>query len=659
MLYIKLAAENIKKNGKAYIPYISSCVITVAMFYIIRSLSLNKGLWDFKRGSTIIPQLMFFGAIVTGIFAAIFLFYINSFLMKRRKKEFGLYNVLGMGKGHISRVVALETLYVAGISILLGIGAGIVLDKLMYLTISRIIGADIVLGFYVSVEAVINALILFGTVFFLILLNSVRQIFFSKPIELLMSGSRGEKEPKTKVAMTVLGVLCLGSGYIISIMTTNVRDALEMFFFAVLLVIIGTYMLFAAGSVFLLKALKKNKSYYYKTKHFTSVSGMLYRMKKNAAGLANICILSTMILVMLSTTSCLMIAAEMTLNYNYPFDVSIQVFHANGSGENSSDSLRRIERIRKILDENSGCVELKGDYDYFGLHCDIKENAVDAESYNTGFSTVMTVIAAEDYNRFSGSSITLKDNEIAIITSNYDYRYDTLKLFDKEYTVKVKSRNNVNSHVSFAVTVTVVIVKDRDTLLNISGDYGDFLDVGRDSFFLDHRIDFDITDRSLWEQTREKITKELENVSSYSFVEDKEQARADYMSVYGGLFFLGAFLGLLFTMAAILIIYYKQISEGYEDKSRYEIMRNVGMSKSEVKASIHSQVLTVFFLPLLVAGIHSGFAFPIISRMTELTGFSGSWLLACCMGGCFVAYAVLYVVIYLVTARGYYRIVSA
>ncbi|MBD5103742.1 MAG: ABC transporter permease [Ruminococcaceae bacterium] len=659
MLYIKLAAENIKKNGKAYIPYISACVITVAMFYIIRSLSLNKGLWSYESGTTIIPQLMFFGAIVTGIFAAIFLFYINSFLMKSRKKEFGLYNVLGMGKGHISRVVAFETLYVAGISILLGIGAGIALDKLMYLTVSRIIGADIVLGFYVSFEAVINVLILFGIIFFLIMLNSVRQIGFSKPIELLMSGSRGEKEPKTKVTLTVLGVLCLGSGYIISITTTDVRDALEMFFFAVLLVIIGTYMLFTAGSVFLLKALKKNKGYYYKTKHFTSVSGMLYRMKKNAAGLANICILSTMVLVMLSTTSCLMIAAEITLNYNYPFDVSIQVFEAFGSGENSSDSLKQIESIMKILDENSGCVEVKGDYDYFGLHCDIEENTVDAGSYNMGFSTVMTVIAAEDYNKFSGSGITLKDNEIAVITSNYDYQYDTLKLFDKEYKVKVTSRNNVNSHVSFANTVTVVIVKDRDILLNISGDYGDFLDVGRDRSFLDHRIDFDITDRSLWVQTRDKIVKELEGVSSYSFVEDKEQARADYMSVYGGLFFLGVFLGLLFTMAAILIIYYKQISEGYEDKSRYEIMQNVGMSKSEVKASIHSQVLTVFFLPLIVAGIHSGFAFPIILRMIELTGFSGGWLLACCMGGCFVVYAVLYVVIYGVGARGYYRIVSA
>lgn len=659
MLYARLAADNIKKNGKAYVPYISSCVVTVAMFYIIRSLSLNKGLWNFKMGSTIIPQLMFFGAVVTGIFAAIFLFYINSFLMKRRKKEFGLYNVLGMGKGHISRVVAFETLYVTIISVFLGLGVGIGLDKLMYLIIARIIGADVTLGFYVSLEAAVNALILFGTVFFLIMLNSIRQICFSKPIELLMSGSRGEKEPKTKITMTVLGVLCLGGGYFISITTTDVRDAVEMFFFAVLLVIIGTYMLFTAGSVFLLKSLKKNKSYYYKTKHFTSVSGMLYRMKKNAAGLANICILSTMVLVMLSTTSCLMIAAEIMLNYNYPFDVSIQLFDAYGNGENSLNTLKQLESIRTILNENSGCIEIKGDYDYFGLHCDIKDNAVDAGSYNIGFSTVMTVMTAEDHNKFSGDNITLKDNEIAVITSNYDYKYETLKLFDKEYTVKKKARRNVNSHVSFADTVTVVIVNDRDTLLNISGDYGEFLDGVRGHFFLDHRIDFDITDRGLWEQTKEEIIKELESVSSYSFVEDREQARADYMSVYGGLFFLGAFLGLLFTMAAILIIYYKQISEGYEDKSRYEIMQNVGMSKSEVKASIHSQVLTVFFLPLIVAGIHSVFAFPIISRMIELADFSGDWLLACCMGGCFLAYAVLYVVIYLVTARGYYRIVSA
>lgn len=401
--YFKLAAENIKKNSKTYIPFMLTCIITIAMFYIILSLSGNPGIAA-MRGASFITMFMSIGSVTVGIFAVIFLFYTNSFLIKRRKKEFGLYNILGMEKRHISAVVFIEIFYTAAISLIIGLPGGILLDKLMYLIISRLLNVEVTLGFYVSVESLIASVIFFGAIFFFIFLNTLRQICFSNPIELLKGESMGEREPKTRWLMTVLGVGCLGAGYYISVTTRDIASAFMMFFLAVILVILGTYMLFTAGSVFILKTLRKNKRYYYKTKHFISVSGLIYRMKQNAAGLANICILSTMVLVMISSTSCLMMGMDEILKENFPYDLTLEVRRAYWS-EDSEEKLSQFDEAVDIITEYEKEIS-RADFlyvmDFVGYFQDGKvlfEGTsspyflcfVTAEDYNKAFKTVKPI----------------------------------------------------------------------------------------------------------------------------------------------------------------------------------------------------------------------------------------------------------------------------
>lgn len=649
-LYPRLAAENIKKNGKTYVPYIITCVLTVAMFYIITSLSTNPGLNTMKVGGTVMPVVLSFGSVVVGIFAVIFLFYTNSFLIKRRKKEFGLYNILGMGKRHIAKVVALETLYTAVISVALGLTAGISLDKLLYMVIAKILGEKATLGFYISVPSIIAVFLLFGILFFLILLNSLAKIALSKPIELLRGGNVGEKEPKTKWIMTFLGIICLASGYLMAVTVENVGMAIGLFFIAVILVIAGTYMLFTAGSVFLLKALRKSKRYYYKPKHFISVSGMIYRMKQNAVGLANICILSTMVLVMISCTSALVIGIDDTINRSNPYDLWVDVFHPyNDEYENGSEAYLGLKEIEALAEKYKDSLEEKGNYTLLKLSFNLTNNVATLNG-STNFEA--QIILAEERNRFAGDSITLDNDEIYIYTLNSDYNYPSMTLFGKEYKVKGVYGNKDN----FSYPSVIIYVKDMEALMEINDNVNK--EMGNIRYYnrLNRVLQYNITDK---EKSEEIYTAFFEVNKKYPvYVNDKESARDDFMGLYGGLFFLGIFLGTLFIMATILIIYYKQISEGYEDQSRFEIMQKVGMSKGEVKSAIHSQVLCVFFLPLITAGIHTAFAFNIVLKCMYVLGFANVPLYVTCTLLSFLAFAVMYVVIYMITAKTYYRIVS-
>lgn len=649
-LYPKLAAENIRKNAKSYVPYIITCILTIAMFYIICSLSGNKGLHELKTGSSIMPQILGFGTVTVGIFAVIFLFYTNSFLMKKRKKEFGLYNILGMEKRHIAKVVAFETLYVSVLGIILGLAAGIALDKAMYLLIAKIMDFEVPLGFYISPQSAIATLFLFGAIFTLILLNSLRQIHISKPIELLKGGNVGEKEPKTKWVMTLLGVVCLGFGYTIALTVKGMADAVAFFFFAVILVIIGTYMLFTAGSIFVLKTLKKNKGYYYKTKHFISVSGLIYRMKQNAVGFANICILSTMVLVMISSTTSLMFGLEDMINVRYPNDITISVGNIF-EDESSEERLANFKELEQIMEDFSDCTEKTGDYTSIDFSCHMSENRLLIDGENNVYCEFFI---AEEYNRYSENPVNIGEGEIiAFVESDFankNFKYSSINIFGDEY--KIKETFEGEPSVDIYEVYFKFIVKDIEVLNKINDSYADA--IGAEETSYSRILNYNITDES---RTDEILNSLYENRTRVS-VEDKFTSRDDIMGIYGGLFFLGIFLGTLFVMATILIIYYKQISEGYDDKGRFEIMQKVGMTKSEVKSSIHSQVLCVFFLPLIAAGIHMSFAFPIVSKMLKGLGLVNTSLYITCTLASFLLFAVIYVLIYSITAKVYYRIVS-
>ena len=654
--YARLSFNNLQKNRKIYIPYILTCIITITMFYMIFSLSINESIAAMNGGETI-QYTLNLGAIIVGIFAVVFLFYTNSFVIKRRKKEFGLFNVLGMEKRHLGIVLIFETLYIALISIILGLVFGVILDKLMYLIIARILHADYGAAFFISWKSMLITLALFAVIFLCIYFFSFIRVQICQPIELLKGENTGEKEPKTRHIMAIIGALCLAAGYICAIFTKDSAAVLELFFIAVILVILGTYFLFTAGSIALLKLLKKNKKYYYKTNHFTSVSGMTYRMKQNSVGLASICILFTMLLVTISTTTSFMVGRDDMIAQKYPYDIIVQA----NTTQNENSAL--ISDINSLLSESGLTTVKEITCKYLPLQAFQNGNEITIKKeLNEKDPIIFVVLTADTYNNITGENKTLTDKEVIINENKLKYEYSTVKFLDKEYSVKEKVGAFVNDNflangVSQVLGEMYVVVSGDSELNSIYSQYqGDY---GENATSIQLSYGANVKGN---EEKQVAFYETLDNMlreKNYNARASVRAAQADkYMSVYGGLFFLGVYLGVLFLMATILIIYYKQISEGYEDKRRFEIMQKVGMSYAEVKKSINSQILTVFFLPLVTAGIHVAFAFPMINIIMSKLGLLNTKLFALCTLGCFVIFSVIYIVVYLLTAKVYYRIVK-
>ncbi len=663
--YSRLARQNLRKNARAYGPFILAAVLTVAMFYIILALAVDPNM-ESMTGAATIQIVLRYGVIVVGLFAVIFLFYTNSFLLKRRQREFGLFNVLGMEKRHLVKVIGWETLYIFLLSLTLGLIVGLALNKALFLVVAKILGVTAPMGFLLSPRllGVVLAVTagLFGAIFLFIFLFGVRRVYVARPVELLQAEHAGEREPRAKWLMAALGLACVGAGYYISIATTNVLQAMLLFFVAVVLVIIGTYLLFTAGSIAMLKILKNNKRYYYKTRHFTAVSGMMYRMKQNAVGLANICILSTMVLVMISGTSCLMLGMEKSLSERYPCDVNIPLTNAE-----------TIEMVKKAVADAGIQPEGEVWYEYVSFAAHRTEKGLDPTrdySFDTNDQDLLADVMAvdlEDYNRITGQDYTLAPDEILLRVDRAEYTADTLTLHGKTYTVKAQVTEMMkNGDATANLTSTwYIVVADREELVRIAAaeqatgggmadgqphQYYGFEVPGHDE---DTALAARKAIRAAWAKASDDGTVDL--AGTY---EIRAWERQDFVSIYGSLFFLGMFLGLLFTMAAILIIYYKQMSEGRDDRERFQIMQKVGMSRLEVKRTIQSQVLIVFFLPLLIAGLHTGFAFPIINRVLAIFSLVGTDFYIWCVLGSFGAFAALYAVVYALTARTYYKLVS-
>lgn len=663
--YGKLAWDNIRKNAKIYIPYIITSILTAAMLYIIRSLATNPDFAKLPRGSHTLPIIMNFGSYVTMIFAFIFLFYTNSFIMKRRRKEFGLLNILGMEKRHIAKMLFVETVYVVLITLLCGSGIGILLDKLMFLSLTRLIGESVVLGFHISFDSlIVVAAFILGT-FLLIYLNMLRQIHLAKPIELLSGSNTGEREPKTKLIMTLLGLVLIGVGYYLS-MTVNAYYETDSFlkkvFIAVVCVMVGTYFLFLAVSITILKLLKRNQKYYYKTNHFTAVSGLLYRMKRNAVGLASVCILSTMVLVMISSTTSLYIGIEDVVENRHPSDVRIVEYSieqgddVTGYLSDNMDNLR-IDRLTSAHLSFQGEWTAprpftESDYSY---DAEIGEYYLTNHNYDDEFT--VSIFTAGAHSKLQNIGADLADDACVLYTNRSGFDPDTITILGKTFHVTQCIYEEKSQE--YATNSYDMILGSRDIVLKILGDYNKvafYPNNGRETIHLYY------TDENK-EQQEQQCTALLDTYlhdhpEGGFYYSTKIGTRDETLSIYGGLFFLGIFLGTLFLMETILIIYYKQITEGYEDQKRFEIMQNVGMSLSEVIKSIRSQILIVFFLPLLTAGMHIAFAFPLINRMLKLLDLDNTRLFVICVLCSFGAFTVLYSLIYSFTARTYYRIVK-
>ena len=661
-MYTKLAITNIKNNRQFYFPYLLTGIITVAMFYIMCALESNPGIQSMP-GAKDLGLILRLGIGVIGIFAVIFLFYTNSFIIKRRKKELGIYNILGMEKRHIAKILSKEAFFTAIIAIGGGLVTGVLFHKLACMLLYRMIGFNGGITFSFSKKGVMITAILFAIVYLLTYIYDLFQVQLANPIELLQSGNKGEREPKTKAIMAVLGVLCLGTGYFIAITTKNPIKALTLFFVAVILVIIGTYLLFTAGSIALLKILRRNKGYYYQTKHFTSVSGMIYRMKQNAVGLANICILSTMVLVAVSTTVSLYVGIEDIMKERYPNEINISAYYDTGAP--AEDSIAPI--VEKSVKESGRKIRHEEDYLelYFAAIKDQGQYSLDKEKVKTAGDRVsgFVVLTREDCKKKYNEEIPeLAENEVALFTIKKT-DMDTLVLENRSYHVKeIKQFQNTEDFETIADIMDeyyYVIVNDVQDMERLWQLQKDIYQENSSSISRQVRLDID-GDSEQKKECFENIKTALgpEQAKARILIDSRQSSLDEFYQIYGGFLFLGLFLGILFLMITVLIIFYKQISEGYDDKERFSIMEKVGMSNNEVKATIRSQVRTVFFLPILMAAIHVGMAFPMIKRLLSLFGLSNTALFAGCMAGTILVFALIYLLVFLKTSKTYYKIVG-
>ncbi len=638
-IYEKLAVTNLKNNRKTYVPYIFTGVLIVMMFYIIDALSKGEGITQ----NTLKICLQYATGVII-VFAVIFLFYTNSFLIKRRKKEIGVYNILGMGKRHIARMMAVETILTAGISILGGLVFGIIFGKLMYLLLLKILHNSVDMQFSVNGTAIVQTVILFAGIFLLTYLYNILQIQLVNPVELLHGGNQGEKEPKSRWLLVIVGVAALGNGYWIALTTEAPLEALLKFFVAVVCVIIGTYALFIAGSIVVLKILRKNKAYYYNPKHFTSVSGMIYRMKQNGAGLANICVLSTMVLVMVSTTVSLYAGMEDILDSRFPRDVSIV---CNEADTNNEETLQRL--IKEQCEKAGVKITDRVRYRYGSMNAVLKGNNLEKieQYYPDNHFYYVEMITQEEYNRIEKQNVSLKEQEILTYTTNGKCGKKQINIAGQNYQVKKElseMTSQPKSTVEMYKTLYIVFANAEQIERIESFSYADKFNLKGDD--------------GKQKETLEQIQNEFYEKFPDGTMESRMLSRSSFYELYGGLFFIGIYLGSMFIMATVLIIYYKQISEGYDDRERYQIMQKVGMSKKEVKRSIRSQVLSVFFLPLVVAVIHVAVAFKVMTKILGVLNLTNVSLFAVCTIITIAVFAVFYIIVYSITAKEYYRIVN-
>ena len=669
--YPRIAWSGMRKNSKLYLPYTLACIGMTAMFYILMHLADSPALKLIPSSASVTVTLSL-GSFVMGVFSLLFLFYTNSFLVRRRYKEFGLYNVLGMNKGNISRVLAWEALINALISLAGGLFLGIALSKLAELGLVNIMGGDTDLDLRISVKALEFTVMFFCGIFLLIYLNSLIKIRRSSASELVKSENFGEKPPRANWLFGLAGIVILAAAYYIAVSIKTPLTALSLFFIAVIMVIVATYLIFIAGSVWICRLLQKNKRYYYKKNHFVSVSSMVYRMKRNGAGLASICILATMVLVMISSTTCLYFGAEDALRDRYPRDISIS---ASYSGLDSMTD-ENISALRGEISAAVGGAETENILDYrcASLVGSLENGILDlseASIYSTAMTTYdyvaeVYIVPLADYNAIAGTNESLGSDEAMIYAYRMDY---TDKTFAVDELVSFRVKKVLDSFpiadgsamASIAPTVFVIVPDFADTVAKLGGAVSSSGDEPA-SLSWNYAFDTPVSDEeetAMCERIGERLS-ECSESGGYLYYSRESLAanRADFYGMFGGLFFLGIMLSIAFICAAVLIIYYKQISEGYEDRRRFEIMQNVGMTKKEIRSSINSQLLTVFFLPLIFAGLHLGFAFPFIHKLLMLFNLSNLPLLIGTTAISFGVFALLYAVVFRVTSNAYYNIVS-
>ena len=671
-LYPKIAVDGIRKNSKLYVPYIATCILMIAVFYIMHTLGFSDMLSNFMGAATA-KEILAFGTYIMAIFGTIFLFYTQSALIKGRLKEFGLYSVLGMNRKNLGKVVFYETVITWVISMAGGLVLGVALSKLAELGLCKMIGVEAVYSFDIHGESLLWTVIVYSFVFFLIYLNAFRQVRFSSAIDLIHAGKAGEKPPKANWVAGIIGLALLAAGYIIALKIEQPLAALAWFFIAVILVIIGTYLTLITGSVLLCRILQKNKNYYYKTNHFVSVSSMAYRMKRNGASLASICTLLTMVLVMMSSTYALYSNREATIKNHYPRQLNASAMRY-GYDETYPEIAEALTSGLKAKTEEYGA-EISNTIEYYDyalvgyyqdgivdLGINPMENITTIDYDNVAQAVFIDV---DTYNMLTGENASLAPDEALVGVSGRLNIGDVLGVGDESFKVKDRIDDQVQTldpDMVTVITTIIIIVDDAD---EVASRYADVVDYAGDlmiSWNWRYQFDTDLDpegQKELGSILNKYINTEMEYMSHTSnYVASQEEQRADFVMTFGGLFFLGILLSIIFLVSCVLIIYYKQISEGLEDQSRFDIMQKVGMTKENIKKSINSQMLTVFFIPIAVACMHLAAVLPIVHKLLMLFGHDNMPLLLISAGVCALVCGIFYAATYKVTSNAYYKIVS-
>ena len=665
--YSKFALNNLVKNKRFIVPYVLSTIFTIMSFYILSSLAFGDNLNKLPNGIDATKQVLSLGIIVIAIFSTIFLFYTYSFLVKRRVKEFGLYSVLGMTKKQIAKILVLETIFIAVTTIVLGIGLGIIFDKLMLLVLLKLFSAGVSFGFSITPIAIVFSVLLFGGIYFLLLLYTVIKIARLRIVALLKDENKGEKEPKSRWILAIIGLALIGYGYYTAQTVQNPVKALLVFFYAVVAVIIGTYLVFMAVSITVLKIMKNNKNFYYKSKNFISVSGLLYRMKRNAVGLANICILSTMVLVTMGSTSALYAGMEKSYNERFPRQLMVAGYNS------TNEKLKEIETNATFSAKEAGTeVQDLVSYNSLPMVGRLVEDKFNFES-NVGVDLsnvkMIVVLQLKDYNKFANKNKTLESNEILLhIDKKGDYNHNSISLNGSDYKIKEKLSEfpgTIGSDTANIMDTYYAVVKDEKEITKLATKLTELsskelekrgISIQTGTPTLQNYVAFNIKDTTKEAKVIESF-KKLEKQSGIE-IEGKEENKLTFRGVFASFLFIGVFISFIFVISQVVIMYYKQISEGYEDKGNFEIMRKVGITDKQIKQSIRSQVLLIFFSPLIIATLHTIVAYPFIEKILRLFLITDSSIFLQALAVTIVVFAIFYLIVYAITSKIYYRIIK-
>ena len=649
------AKRNLHANRLLEIPFVLSIGIMFLLFNIMVSLLSNH--YVLTRHADL-PSVIQFGVVIIAIFTFIFVMYANGFLIKRRNKEFALYGILGLEKKHIRKILFIEYLVLFICALIIGVIGGYIFGKVTFIALNYLLKdtAGSLMDYPFSMKSCVSTAVLAFVLFVITLIRNNIKIYLATPVQLLGNQHKGEGEPKNRYLFLLLGFILLGAGYAIALTVQGILSSLVYFFSAALLVLFGTYLLYISFSIFILKLQRRNEKFYYKPTHFLSVSGLLYRMKANAVSLASVSILSTGVLITLSVTAAIYSTIQKTVDYVMPRDYSL-----------SSDEIVTTENkdeIEHILytAANQGLEVSNGlEDDYVSYGYETAANRVGDEltvlkSEQALKPYFMIVRDLASYNKRTHQQIELKDNEILMCTNQKNLLdLDQVKIGDITYTIH-KVPNFIPS--TYAVESYGIIAKDFTVMKKI-GEVLQMKNFDKGEYYtpnitasLNWNLKSNVVDKTKYFATQSTYAKE----NSFDFETREETIKKAY-ELNGGFLFLGILIGIIFIVGTVLITYYKQINEGYEDRDKFQIMKKVGLPDQLIHQTSNSQVLWLFLAPLAVATLHSLVASKIVSQLLGLFAVNSYMEYAQMLFAVIGIFFIVYFVIFRLTSRAYYRIV--